>query len=107
MPGKGSAETILFESDGDIYKILEQAFEPFQIPQGKRVLVLIPDGTRTAPIARMVDILRRVMFGGAFGGAKVLDFLIALGTHQPMTPEQIEKLVGFKVADVDSRIHVY
>src|SRR5690242_1047843 len=52
---------------------------------GKRVLVLIPDGTRTAPIPHMFRLLHRELSGRV----AALDFLIALGTHRPMSPEQI------------------
>ena len=62
---------------------------------GKRVLVIIPDGTRTMPMP--------VMFGHPRGGAgpraAALDYLVALGTHQPMTDEQLSRLVGRPVVD--------
>lgn len=47
---------------------------------GQRVLVVIPDGTRTAPISLFFDLL------GDLLGRQVsaLDYLIALGTHPPM-----------------------
>ena len=57
---------------------------------GRRVLVLIPDGTRTMPMPLMFEILT-----GLVGPrAAVLDFLVALGTHQPMTDVQLGRLVG-------------
>jgi len=57
---------------------------------GRRVLVLIPDGTRTMPMPLLFEILEREL------GPRVaaLDFLIALGTHTPMTDEQLERHVG-------------
>src|SRR6516225_2672778 len=57
---------------------------------GKRVLVIIPDGTRTAPIPLIFALLHQAL------GARVaaLDYLIALGTHPPMAPEAIDRLVG-------------
>lgn len=57
---------------------------------GQRVLVLLPDGTRTAPIPLMFRLLHRHLGGQV----AALDFLIALGTHSPMTPSQINHLVG-------------
>jgi nickel-dependent lactate racemase len=56
----------------------------------KRVLVIIPDGTRTAPIPFFFDLLYKAL------GPRVaaLDYLIALGTHPPMTPDAIDRLVG-------------
>jgi lactate racemase len=49
--------------------------------RGKRVLLIVPDGTRTAPIGLMFDALFHQI--GRVGAA--FDVLIALGTHQPMS----------------------
>ncbi len=57
---------------------------------GKRVLVIIPDGTRTAPIPLLFRLLAETV--GAHTAA--LDYLIALGTHPPMPAEAIDRLVG-------------
>ena len=55
----------------------------------QRVLVLIPDHTRTIPLPllfrTLVDILHDV---------HQLDFMVALGTHPSLTPSQLNKLVG-------------
>ena len=57
---------------------------------GRRVIVLVPDGTRTMPLPLMVDILEREL------GPRVaaLDFLVALGTHSPMSDKQLTTLLG-------------
>ena len=57
---------------------------------GRRVLVLIPDGTRTMPMPLMFETLEREL------GPRVaaLDYLVALGTHMPMNDEQLSVLVG-------------
>jgi nickel-dependent lactate racemase len=62
---------------------------------GKRVLVLIPDGTRTMPMPFMFDTLDREL------GPRVraLDFLVALGTHSPMSDAQLSDLVGRPVSN--------
>jgi lactate racemase len=62
---------------------------------GKRVLVLIPDGTRTMPMPLMFGVLESVL------GPRVaaLDYLVALGTHQPMSDDQLSRLVGRPVVD--------
>jgi len=53
--------------------------------RGKRVLVIVPDGTRTAPVGLLFKTLH-----AAIGEATAkLDVMIALGTHQPMTEEAI------------------
>jgi nickel-dependent lactate racemase len=61
---------------------------------GRRVLVLIPDGTRTMPMPLMFEALTEIV------GPRVaaLDFLVALGTHQPMSDEQLGRLVGRPVS---------
>ena len=53
--------------------------------RGKKVLLIIPDGTRTAPVGLMFQTLHRQI--GAVTGA--FDILIALGTHQPMSEAAI------------------
>src|SRR5438477_6094803 len=61
---------------------------------GRRVLVLIPDGTRTMPMPLMFETLEREL------GPRVeaLDYLVALGTHAPMSDAQLSRLVGRPVA---------
>jgi len=62
---------------------------------GKRVLVIIPDSTRTAPIPLMYRLLHDVLGPRV----KALDFLVALGTHPPMSDEALSGLVGVEVRD--------
>jgi nickel-dependent lactate racemase len=50
---------------------------------GKRVLLIVPDATRTAP----VGLLFRVIHDLLGREARALDVMIALGTHPPMTDE--------------------
>ncbi len=67
-----------------------------QLPlDGKRVLVLIPDGTRTMPMPLLFDVLDEAVAPRA----EALDFLVALGTHAPMSDAQLTKLVGRTVTD--------
>ncbi len=68
---------------------LEKGLRPEQFA-GKTVLVVIPDSTRTAPVAQFYRLLCE-MVGPR---AKKLDFLVALGTHMAMSEEAIMKLVG-------------
>jgi nickel-dependent lactate racemase len=56
---------------------------------GARVLVLIPDGTRTIPLPQLFPMMVDVL-----ADTKQLDFMIALGTHPPMSDKAIRKLVG-------------
>jgi len=51
----------------------------------KKVLVIVPDGTRTAPVGLLFQTLYR-QIGET---SKAFDILIALGTHQPMSEAAI------------------
>jgi nickel-dependent lactate racemase len=62
---------------------------------GKRVLLIIPDHTRTAPIGQLFRLIHEAWAGEA---AK-LDCLIALGTHPPMSDEMIYQRVGITAAE--------
>ncbi len=52
---------------------------------GKRVLLIVPDGTRTAP----VGVVFRTLHQQIARGTRAFDVLIALGTHQPINEEAI------------------
>src|SRR5262249_8774330 len=54
---------------------------------GKRVLLIVPDSTRTAP----VGLLFRTIHDLLGHEAKSLDVLIALGTHPPMSDAAINR----------------
>jgi nickel-dependent lactate racemase len=62
---------------------------------GRRVLVLIPDGTRTMPMPLMFETLERAVAPRA----AALDYLVALGTHSPMNDAQLGRLIGREVVD--------
>src|SRR5665213_399611 len=53
--------------------------------RGKRVLVIVPDGTRTAPIG----LIFKALFSRIGAVTDKLDVLIALGTHPPMNEAAI------------------
>jgi lactate racemase len=63
--------------------------------QDERVLIIIPDGTRTMPMPMMFDILQAEV--GAQAAA--CDYLVALGTHPAMTEAQLTQLLGRPVAN--------
>lgn len=60
-----------------------------------RVLVIIPDGTRTMPMAQMYSALQELLRPRT----TVLDYLVALGTHPSMNDTQLSKLMGHTVVD--------
>jgi nickel-dependent lactate racemase len=90
--GQGAPTTVL--TDDDVRHLLAEAFDSEQL-DGKRVLVIIPDSTRTAPIPLLFGLLYEQI------GQRVaqLDYLIALGTHQPMSDAAIDRLVGVSASE--------
>ena len=78
----------------EIDRIVADAVQSWVVA-GKRVLVLIPDLTRSCP----VDILFRALHRHAGGLAKQLDFLVALGTHPALTEEEVYQRVGITAAE--------
>lgn len=57
---------------------------------GKRVLFIIPDYTRSMPL----PLVFRTLHEALHGRVKKMDYLIALGTHPPMSEPAILKLLG-------------
>ena len=66
--------------------------------RGQRILLLVPDGTRTAPIGLMFKTLHRQM--GAV--CRSFDVLIALGTHPPMSEDAICQRLEISAAERQS-----
>jgi nickel-dependent lactate racemase len=60
---------------------------------GKRVLVIIPDRTRTAPVPLLFRLFRELL--GQHAAA--FDFLVALGTHPLLDDAALSRLVGVTV----------
>lgn len=71
-------------SHSQVMEIIAQAC-PVADYRKRRVLLIIPDGTRTAPIGLLFQSLWEQL--GDVVGA--LDILVALGTHQPMSEAAI------------------
>lgn len=92
VTGQGSTTEPL--RDEQVQALLARALEPLPL-DGKRVLVIIPDGTRTAPI----PLLFRLLYEQLGRRVARLDYLIALGTHPPMSEEAIAKLVGVSATE--------
>ncbi|GAB97313.1 nickel-dependent lactate racemase [Kineosphaera limosa] len=64
---------------------------------GKDVVLVIPDGTRSCPLPLLVGAMHRHLVGRV--GA--LTAVIALGTHSYMEPDEIDRMLG--VGGVDSQ----
>lgn len=90
--GEGDLERPLDASA--VTRALQEGLDPLDV-DGKRVLVIIPDGTRNAPIPLIYRLLHELI------GARVtaLDYLIALGTHPRMSEEAIATLVGMTAGE--------
>jgi nickel-dependent lactate racemase len=57
---------------------------------GRRVVVIVPDATRTAPLRRIAALI-----DAAIGGrARHLRWVVALGTHQPMSSDALADHLG-------------
>lgn len=67
---------------------------------GKRVLLIIPDATRTAPLPLLFDTLHGMLSSYVSG----LDVLVALGTHPPMSDAAICGLLGISDEDRAGRL---
>ena len=90
--GRGFADRYL--SREEISAVVQEALGTLAV-SGKRVLVIIPDGTRTMPMPLMYD-----LFEAHLGPRlAVLDYLVALGTHPIMDDGHLSKLVGRTVMD--------
>jgi len=61
---------------------------------GARVLALIPDHTRTIPLDQLFPMLVETL-----SDVKKLDFMVALGTHPPLSEESRCKLVGITLEE--------
>lgn len=90
--GQGTPAAVL--AAHEVQRILAEAFDAEPL-DGKRMLVIIPDSTRTAPI----PLLFRLLYERIGGRVAQLDYLIALGTHQPMSEAAIDRLVGVPASE--------
>ena len=87
MIGKGFTDRFL--ADDDVRSIVAEAIDsaPFR---DQRVLVIIPDGTRSMPMPRIFSLFEELLRPRV----TQLDYLVALGTHPTMTDTQLTKLIG-------------
>jgi lactate racemase len=85
--GKGLTDAFL--RNEDIEEFLRQAFIKWDMI-GQKVLVIVPDSTRTLPM----PLFFRLIHDGLASRAKSIDYLIASGTYAPMSSEDINKSFG-------------
>ncbi len=84
--GSGDTQKILAEDE--ITQIVASAVDELGV-DGRRVLAIIPDHTRTCPLGATA----RKLHAAITPRAKCLDFLVALGTHPPLREDQIDHLL--------------
>lgn len=72
-----------------VRQVMSSAFEKWGL-QHKKVLVIIPDSTRTAPMGMFFRLIHELIGGQV----SRLDFLIALGTHPPMSETAINRMLS-------------
>ncbi|MGA9565616.1 MAG: lactate racemase domain-containing protein [Candidatus Korobacteraceae bacterium] len=90
--GKGFTNRTL--TTDEVQQIVASTADEMQV-NGKRILVIIPDGTRTMPMPLMFELLQREVGERA----AACDYLVALGTHPLMRDAQLSALVGKPVVN--------
>jgi nickel-dependent lactate racemase len=86
MNGKGL--TCGYLSQPDVEKIIQEGLAELPL-EGKRILAIIPDRTRTMPM----PLFFRAITKSLLPRVKTLNFLIALGTHPPIDEKDILEMV--------------
>ncbi len=72
-----------------VERIVARAADDWRV-DGRRVLLVVPDQTRTCPL----DVMFALLYRHLAPRVRALDVLMALGTHPPMTEAQIYARVG-------------
>ena len=67
--------------------------------RGKKILLIVPDATRTAPVDQFFKALHQQLATET----RAFDVMIALGTHQPMSEEAICERLGISLEERASR----
>ncbi len=90
--GTGFADRYL--TPEEVSQVTQQGLGSLAV-EGKRVLIIIPDGTRTMPMPQMFTLFESHLAPRV----AALDYLVALGTHPIMSDEQLGKLVGRRLTN--------
>jgi nickel-dependent lactate racemase len=80
-----------------------QQHVPLEDFRGKRVLLIVPDNTRTAPLPVLFPALRSLLRPVTAS----LDLLVALGTHPPMPEDKIRAMLGIAENDPCSDVGLF
>jgi len=87
-----------FLSDEAIHDFVAKAAATMPV-DGKSVLFIIPDQTRSMPMPQMF----RALYDALHDRVAKMDYLIALGTHPPMTGEMVQKLLGVSAEELSGK----
>jgi nickel-dependent lactate racemase len=74
-----------------VTEFVEQALAGADL-DGKRVCLVVPDGTRTCPLPLLLGAAHRALTGRA----TTVTVVIALGTHQGMSEEHLARHLGYE-----------
>jgi lactate racemase len=101
MIGKGLASGWL--EDGEIQSLVSEGLDKLGL-SNKRVLVIIPDNTRTMPQLLFFQSIVKNLIPRVTS----LGFLVALGTHPPMDQSSLYKMLGINsLAEYGPKLHIY
>src|SRR3954466_7493950 len=84
--------------EAGVRELIAQAC-PAKEYKGRKVLLIVPDATRTCPLG----LLFKTLFDQIGGVTAALDVMIALGTHQPMSEEAICERLELTAAERGSK----
>ncbi|MCC6190668.1 MAG: DUF2088 domain-containing protein [Anaerolineales bacterium] len=87
VAGKGCLDRVLTEAE--MAALIEQGLGPAPL-DGQRVLILVPDHTRTIPL----PLFFRLLLAHLRPRTSAVDVLVALGTHPPLNEAALLQLVG-------------
>jgi nickel-dependent lactate racemase len=90
--GHGTAEGYL--PAAEVAAAVERGMAALPV-DGRRVLLIVPDGTRTMPMPVVFDAIERELAPRV----RALDVLVALGTHPPMSDAELSRLLGRPVVN--------
>ena len=94
----GKGESGRFLSEAEAREVLARGLEKADL-EGKRVLIIVPDGTRSGPIGLFFRLFHELLAPQT----AALDYVIALGTHQPMSEAAIRRLLGVSAEEMAGR----
>ncbi len=94
----GKGENGRFLSEDEAHQVLAEGLAQTNL-DGKRVLIIIPDGTRSGPVGLFFRLFHDLLHGRV----AAMDYLIALGTHQPMSEAAIQRLLDVTPEEMAGR----